>query len=236
MKSEQDGKPKRQFQFGQLDYLPELVDLPVVRATYCSQEMTDSALRFLWQTEPDLVRALGQQERGGYDATYIMQLTEIVDFFKNVASKSIQIPDTRLGMLDLVFELSRRLRVALGYKPPLPSGTSLKASLDSKLPDIPALPIDISGISSTKVTQEMVDRLISAVINERPDLIYEFSENLRRGGIWPHDIVNEIRHVLRKHAIPEDEIGFWTIKFIGGEINRRLTNFCKIQNIGIKVQ
>lgn len=226
----ENAQPKRLYQWGLLDELPPLVDLPVIRDTYCSQEMTDRALMYLWEKEPELVRAQGKVEQINYDAAYVMELGRIVEFFQKATNSGIKIPITRLGMLDLVFELSRRLRKALEIPEYEIKGRSFAKSPEDSMPDLPALPIQLlkNGKPPFDLTQEVVDRIIAATYKKRPDLFYEFSEILRRGGIWPHDTFNELKKVFLDVRRPEEKLDSFQLQTIGGELNRRISKFCEI--------
>lgn len=217
--------------------LPPLVELPVYRDTYCSQQMTDDALSLLWKRRSDLVRLQGALEPSNYDQTYLMQLAAIVEFFRTEASKELAIPETRLGMLDLVYELSRRLRMALGIPPWELRGRALANSPDTPLPPLPPLPIKTNKGVDTYfgMTQEIADRIIAATYVEAPELFYERVECLRRGDIWPWDTLNELKSVIRANIQPEElktvKSEDWLLRGVNGEIAYRLVKLCDIQGV-----
>lgn len=220
-----------------LTVLPPLIELPVLRSTYFGQEETDKALRYLWEKKPELVRKQAEQEPSNFDQAYIMQLAHIVDFLRNEASNEIDIPKTNLGMLDLLFELSRRLRRALDIKPWELRGCPLMDTPNDLAPDLPSLQIKTSngGENYHGVTQEMVDRIISGAYKDAPELFYQTAECLRRGHIWPWDISNQMKPVIQANISPSDLKALRNegllIRTVQREIARRLVKYCEINDV-----
>lgn len=216
--------------------LPKLVELPVYRDAYCSQEVTDQALSYLWSNRPDLVCAQAVLERGNFDNVYVLELASIVEFFRNEASKHIEIPNTRLGMLDLLFEMSRRLRLVLDIPAWDVRGKSLAESENGPMPDLPSLPIEtLKGRDDYfGLTQEIADRIITDVYRAAPDLFFEKAECLRRGSIWPWDIINALKEVISSVTLPEDRNkveDMWMLSGINREITYRLADLCEIKGV-----
>ncbi|MGM0421615.1 MAG: hypothetical protein ACQEQL_00795 [Pseudomonadota bacterium] len=98
--------------------LPPLIELQVYQETYCDQQMTDTILQFLWETKPDLIAEIAWLEERflshGHDAAYMEKCGSISEYLTKEAAHKITRPDTRLGMLDLYYEMSRRIRKAKG--------------------------------------------------------------------------------------------------------------------------
>src|SRR5690606_9746659 len=94
---------------------PPLIDLPVYQEIYCNQEMTDTILKFLWDKKPESISELAELEygfiAGGHDGMYQRACGRISTFLReSEAAQEIVLPATRLGMLDLHYEMSRRIR------------------------------------------------------------------------------------------------------------------------------
>ncbi|GLS99244.1 hypothetical protein GCM10007897_06230 [Sphingobium jiangsuense] len=213
--------------------VPPLLELPVYQEKYCSQAVTDNALSYLWANRPDLVAAQAEVESRNFDNVYIMELAAIVEFFRDEASKHIEIPTTRLGMLDLLFEMSRRLRLALGIPAWEVRGRPLAESENGPMPDLPSYPIE-TGKGEMGLTQEMADRIIEAAYRAAPHLFFERVECLRRGGIWPYDSIHALAEVIKSTASPNDfnSIKHWGLEYlIRGEITYRLVKSCNINGV-----
>lgn len=217
----------------QTKFVPPLLDLPVYQEKYCSQSVTDKALSYLWANRPDLVSAQAEVESRNFDNVYIMELAAIVEFFRDVAGKHVEIPATRLGMVDLLFEMSRRLRVALEIPPWEVQGTPLAESENGPMPDLPSYPIETRK-GEMGLTQEMADRIIESAYRVAPHLFYERAECLRRGGIWPWDSIHALGEVIKSVAFPSDikSVKHWGLEYlVRGEITYRLVKFCNIKGV-----
>lgn len=213
-----------------LKQLPPLPSLPVLRGVYCSQEVTDNVLQYLWNKVPEFVLVLLRREHSDFDQTYLMDLARIVDFLRKEACKDISVPESHLGMVDLLFELSRRLRKIRGISEYRIKGHPLIKSPDEPWPELPWLPIELlpNGRIRYGVTQEIADRVIADAYKKRPDLFFEFAEILRRGSVWGSDVFSELKHVFRESIQADEHLDNTSLSTIGGEVNRRLRKICEI--------
>lgn len=228
--------PTDQSPYGSLSHLPELLEYPVIREKYCNQKMTDTALEYLWLKRPDRVRIQGALEPKNYDSVYVMELAVIVDFFRNEASTEIDIPQTRLGMLDLLFELSRRLRLALNIPEWELKGKPLAESPDDPMPALPVMPIEVvkGRDDYFGLSQKIADRVIEGAYKKAPHLFFERVECLRRGGIWPWDTVHALNEVIKDIILPDERMAVketWMLRGIGQEITYRLVELCNIKGV-----
>lgn len=215
--------------------LPPLVELPVYRGIYCSQEMTDAALRHLWEEKSELVRELAAQEmrpdprRTHGDAVYNKAIDRVISYLRQEESKKTELPLSRIGMLDVVYELSRRLRKGLGLPDLEILGIPLVKKPDSAYPVLLKLPIWTlnNGKPRSTLTQEMIDTTLQAAYERRPDLFYEISEQSRRS-MRSYEIRDEFEALLKEITPAEvkKDVGF--VGILHSEAKHRLFEMCKM--------
>ncbi len=157
--------------------LHQLPELKVLRETYCSQEMTENVIGFLKQDASDLLLELVQEELIDRDAIYRKAFERLEYYVTETASQKVSIPSTRLGRLDLLNEISRRLRKLVG----LPEFELLgQPIIDSIGQPFPALPqLKVKAFLAKGVDQKMVDEVSLILHQRRPDILFELSECLR---------------------------------------------------------
>lgn len=157
--------------------LPPLPELKVIRDTYCDQEMTDTVIRFLQEKRPDLVEAMTHQLKLEQNSMYDRRINAALHYLQTEASKEIEIPETRLGRLDLMWELTRRIAEVYGLLDVYLHGDPLAEGPDQPLPPLaPPGPFK-EGHGITTALENTVAHLI---YERRPDIIYELSEQMRR--------------------------------------------------------
>ena len=107
--------------------LRSLPVLPMLRQTYCPQNIVDYAIRYIQEHNPPLLVEFAEAERGRGDYTnYGDACYGIAEFLSHASEHDpIPLPHTNLGMLDIVYELSRRVRQAYGLSPIRPLGRPL---------------------------------------------------------------------------------------------------------------
>jgi hypothetical protein len=222
--------------WGHLDFVPEYVSLAVLREDYCDQETVDAALQLLWKEKPAFLQVQGHLEYKGIDQPYLMELGQIVDFFKQEAKDKVSIPQTRLGMLALIFELSRRLRKSLGLEDRKIIGKPLAESIESPMPSLPVLPIKtLEGRNDYfGVTQRVVDDIIASIEKKYPYILFEFVEVLRHERIWPWDVVAELNRLCLEVSnvdTQDKEYTTWLLRCVSSELGRRISCVWEV-NIG----
>src|ERR1700733_7089565 len=105
--------------------LRPLSSLPVVQDKYCSQKMTDDAIQFVADKRPELIKTLVEIAFTTSES-FEEILDEIIDYLDEAAARGeLQMPETYLGRIDLMFEISRRFELAYNwgrasYLPPTP--------------------------------------------------------------------------------------------------------------------
>lgn len=206
--------------------LPPLIDLPVYRDTYLSQERTDELCRLLWAQRPDLIRALVEREEVvPQDRTMFARVTKrIIHFFREEEKDGRIEPITMTGMVDLIYEVDRRVRHTLGL-PAIPvRWRPIAPGPLGPFPPLPDKPIRLYGEKpKAGMTQEKADRLTQELyrrlIDEMPEVIFSLVENERRhlrsgegswmtfnisrkcvppgSGVSPNDVEQELMERLR---------------------------------------
>ncbi len=162
--------------------LQPLPSLKVIRETYCNQEMTDTLLDFLQEKRPDLIKRLIETEQA-IPENFVEVLEQSADFFKTEASASaLAIPATYIGMVDLLFELSRRFESVYGWRwvretPPhfKVRGKPLAESATHPLPRLPDMALSKSS-HRHGLTQDRVDKTLRSLYEQHPELWFDLAE------------------------------------------------------------
>lgn len=208
--------------------LPKLPKLPVIRDTYCSQEMTDKLVSYLCQKRPDLVKLVFEQEKRplpeGRDELYAKAYGNIIEYLRDLADHSVLIPESRLGMLDLLYELSRRIRSDLNLVPVLIIGNPLAPSPDGPFPDLPSSKIKIVKNPDHQLSQDEVNEVVSRAYTEHPEIFYEFSEQARR--LMRSYEITQAFGGLIKNFLPEGKSDPWLIA--SGAASTRINKACNL--------
>ncbi len=162
-------------------------ELKVVREKYCSQEMTDKSIAYLFQQAPeqltDWIEALNNKPY----AWGMKHQLAIRNWFLKEAARNKFIPQTRLGRMDLVFELTRRFHefYKLTEDERLyfwPLKKSRVEGPNDPLPPVPPIHMQPRRPGyDYPITLEMVQKTFDALCSEAPELIYEVSEACRLG-------------------------------------------------------
>lgn len=167
--------------------LPPLIDLPVYRGTYMSQERTDELCRILWTKHPDLIATLFQIEKAGTEdrTKFAKTNTFVVEFLRNEEKAGHVEPISMIGMVDLLYELNRRVRKALGLNDVPVYGKAISPDPAGPFPPLVHKPIlEINGKSHRGMTQETADRLAQNLYDimarEHPEALYAYIEMWRR--------------------------------------------------------
>lgn len=205
--------------------LPSLIDLPVYRDTYLSQERTDELCRLLWQQRPDLIRALvAREEVVPQDRTMFARVTSRITEYFREEEKAGRIDAISLtGMVDLIYEIDRRVRKSLGL-PAIPvRWKPIAPGPDGPFPPWPDKPIHrVNGRAHVGMTQEKADRLTpqiyAALIKESPEAIFAQAENERRH-LRTCEASTIIGTCVNRIVSPKDEV---SSSFVWQEFRERM--------------
>ena len=204
--------------------VPPMPVLQVAQENRCGQETTDRVLQFLQEQRPDLIRHFLMY--GGEAVTeYRGGFRPVVEFLRNVSPSEFNVPASRIEMLDLVFELHRRIQKFLGNPVPDIRGKPLAASPQWGVAPLISLPVSNLSPEVAKaklppghfMDQETVDATLEAMYRRSPNIFYELAESLRRNVMADEalkdffDLAKEIRpdlnwsrlrvHALRRLAV-----------------------------------
>lgn len=212
--------------------MPALTLIPVLREDFISQKDIDEIHTYLWERHPDLILSVAEYEFENYGPNYRERIGIILDFLKTLDPGEIPLPKTNPGRLDVMYELSRRIRHA-NNMPEWPiHGRPLAEKYDGYIPEPPSLPIQenilYKKFPEQRITQEMTDRILSAVYKENPRLFYDFTEAIRHAMIVYWDVDKALREVFIKCANPEDNMNTNRAYSIMGELALRLKSYCDI--------
>jgi len=170
----------------ELPDLPELPDLAPLREDYCSRKILDAAIERLLSERPELLRELAGFESGGDivtarrgNHTKICDL--ILDFLEAQPRGAGQdvYPAIALGRLDLLFEITRRIRAALNLAAVEPIGRPLAEKREGDYPALPAADVERLKLPTEAVTQEMADGILEQLYAAQPDLFFDCAEATR---------------------------------------------------------
>lgn len=152
--------------------------LPVRRETYCSQRMADQIIGLVEQRRPDLLGRVLQAEWEVRPGTYQRAMGALTAWVEKEASKEVTVPQTFMGWVDLASEVSRRIRKAHDLPDLEDQGKPLAPGLEGPFP--PLIDLDISPHTEKQgVTQEMVDRVLRILYQERADLCFVLADEAR---------------------------------------------------------
>jgi hypothetical protein len=192
--------------------LPEIIDLPLYRDTYISRQQVNDFCTLLWCNKPLTVEYLvnlisssptGEEALGNPVGrrTLNEKLGEVSYFFEKEAEKGNIEPISYIAMVDLIYEIERRIRKALGLADFVPFGEQIAPSPEVPIPqgfplyniikndptlmNCPKILEDFKG----KIPKEYPpnrDKLYQRLFKEHPDIGFALSEGIRRS----HDAYN----------------------------------------------
>lgn len=209
--------------------LPTLIELPVYRDTYLSQERTDELCRLLWSERPDLIVALVSVEKiGAQDRTKFAKTNTLVSEFLRDEEKAGRVePISLTGMVDLLYEINRRVRKILGLNDIPVYGKPIAPGPEGPFPLLIHKPIlNINGKPHEGMTQEIADRLAQKIydimVREHPEALYAYIEMWRRclrSGEPSWEISNVARNVTKNERV------LWV--YIAKDFESRITEMCR---------
>ena len=201
-----------------------LPDLPVQRETYCGQSAVNQVTHFLVRHRPELLDRLLLEDFGGTNSDLSDAAWELLDELQPHAAE-LGVPTIPLGRLDLVCELSRRLRSAYGRKDRRARGRALSED-PRQLP--PLCPLEIRSDTQRRLTQAQVDAVLLVEYAARPDLWYAVAEEYRVD--LRLDATSEFGSVLRAsltdRVVGDADFNTWASWDLFHEALRRIIKMC----------
>jgi hypothetical protein len=170
--------------------LPPLIDLPVYRDTYLSQERTDELCRLLWAQCPDQIRVIANNIKHdpivrGDTPKMMGKLCSLLR--KKEAAGEVD-PISLTAMVDLMHEVDRRIHIALGVPEIKAVNNPIAQTPYGPFPPLMDLPVEVvasTGKPRHGVTQEQADRLTRELYEtlkaSDPEVIFAAVEWMRMG-------------------------------------------------------
>jgi hypothetical protein len=172
--------------------IPDLIDLPVYRDAYLSQERTDALCSRIWEERPDLVERFVQNARRfdfplDRDAYFTKPNAAVISYLREKEKAGEVEPISITAMVDFMYELDHRIRKIVG-KPKIEIiGDPIAQGPDGPfLPELVTMPIyrDKEGKPQKGMTQEIADRLCPQIyahfLENNPEVIFAYRELDRR--------------------------------------------------------
>lgn len=214
--------------------LLSLPSLPVYRENYCSQDQTNNLIELIEQEDPALIVNLSIAEKRANaawkhgDSIYQKSIVPIVNFLRQKQKEEQSVPETRLGMLDFLYEISKRVRAAENF-PLFPVfGVALAPSLEGPFPELIDRPLDaphrdsflgltVDGQQQPGLSMAEMDAILRKAYSERPAIFFEHAEQ-NRYLVKNPEIQRELSQLLKINERPD----------LLAELNLRITKMCKI--------
>ena len=192
--------------------LPPLLRLEVERIEFCDQATTDQLLKYLWDNKPQLVLPLVEIE------SYIDPMTlrhsssrkpleKIIEFLRTATDLPTTPPPSRLGMLDLLSELCRRIRVALNVPPASLGCPPLAETIKGPFKPLPAVEFWAPN-KFTETEIDAINRVIDLAYKSHPEAFYEYAEQRNRA-LYSYEIEGHFIGVLNDARLAIDSELKW---------------------------
>jgi len=179
-----------------LPVLPPLPQIAPLHARGCNGEMINAAVQFLEHSRPELLCELAAFE----DSEDIIAARrgnhgKICDEILEALADGDFYPETALGRLDLVFEITRRIRAALHLPEIAPLGRSLSPRRAGEYPPLPRIPVPDTQIAAENVPQDAVENMVTQLYAAAPELFFDLAEATRLF-VFPSEIRANIEKPL----------------------------------------
>jgi hypothetical protein len=201
-----------------------LPQLKVLRETYCSQQVLDTAIGWVETHRSELIENLMRDEHWRQQ-DYSERAWDILEY---LTEEKVEIPTSLIGRMDLIHEITRRGRSAYGKPEIPPSGKPLASGPDQPLPPLAHLEICEHTKKFNHVTQEMADRVLGIAYEKRPDLWLAFAEEHRHEVLL--DATVQMRSLLREVVDAEypDQNNMWAAMYLYDEAILRIFHMCGV--------
>ena len=175
--------------------------LPVERDEYCSQQMTDDIISELEKSYKEALTDVFFGEIEERTFVHLEPYTNIIiDVMESVAEK-MDVPTDYLGLIDLAYELSRRVRKAKGLSDIPTEGFELQ--------DVPEWVLD----ERLSIDKDLAVRVLSEAYDDDPALWFAYGEGLRRDMPLFIDDQVGLKIKNRLNALLPDTSEDWKIVF-----------------------
>ena len=176
--------------------IPEIIDLPVYREDYISQEQVDKACRLLWKEEPYSVQALIDEEVVTHrnNPTQWLGMSRMLGrlgyFFREKEESGELNKLSYTSVVDLIYETERRVRIAIGLDDFKPIGQPIAPTPHGPFPEnigryFESLDNDKPNYSESKdkTKRKMPPErtiIYHKLAKEYPEVLFAYTEAIRR--------------------------------------------------------
>jgi len=167
--------------------MPELIDLPVYREDYISQERVDELCKLVWKKQQHGIKTMVFHERdheGPFDrnSDYFHGLGGITNFLRAEEKAGRIEPISMIAMVDLNYELSRRVRLATGYEDYEPYGEPIADGPEGPFPPISQLGSWLNGERDKEPVEVSPERekVYNRLCKEHPEVVFANAEARQR--------------------------------------------------------
>jgi hypothetical protein len=162
--------------------MPALQKLPVFRETYCSESMVDQAVDFMEKHAPEKLEAiLDELKTGDRHGLYNRRILSALGYLSRSEAREL-VPETSLGKIDLMYEISRRLAVSNGLLDLYLEGKPIVGG-DGRL--APLADLKPARSVGAGLCDELEEAVAQEVYKLRPDILIEQAEQLMRCILLP---------------------------------------------------
>lgn len=156
--------------------------LPIEQDLYVSQEQVDQLIDYMIETQPVYMRQVVDddvgEKRGGF---HYMAYCDVIYNAKKAAGDTQPFPETDLGLIDLAYELSRRIRKAYGAPEYLTVGQPLAPTPEGPYPDFPEIDVErAKQQEELDISDDEVIKTVKHFYRENGFTAYVVGESMRK--------------------------------------------------------
>lgn len=167
-------------------YIPKLIDLPVYRTDYINQQQVDMYCKLVWKEKADVVGELAFEidipfEDWG-NVNIPRKMAHIITYIRNIEKEKQLPPISMIGMVDLTYEILRRISIELGAGDVPIRGEQIAKTPFSPFPPVGQLQNYVWGDKNKepKEYSPEKEKLYYKLYKEHPEVIFAATELERR--------------------------------------------------------
>ncbi len=195
--------------------------LPVERDEHCSQEMTDAIISELEKNYKDALTDVFFAENESRTFVHHEPYINIIADVMEKVSKTMPLPTDYLGLIDLAYELSRRIRKAKGLADIPTEGFELQ--------DVPEWVLD----ERLSIDKDVALKILQDAYEANPELWFIYGEGLRRD--MPLFVEDQLGVLITNHALTllADAADDWRLIFaLRRSAGASVMNACGLKKAG----
>jgi len=169
--------------------MPELIDLPVYREDYISQERVDELCKLVWKEQQLGIKTMFYFQR---TSDHVEPHERCPGYFNGMAKVEIFIreqekagriePISMIAMVDFEYELGRRIRIAGGYEDHKPFGKPIADGPEGPLPPAGQFGNWVNGWRDKEPAEVSPERkkVYNQLCKEHPEVVFADAEARQR--------------------------------------------------------